>query len=171
MCIFTFLHGCQEQTHSLLHLKPLNTPIYKSIMSSCMSHTPCVSSAASEGDPLLPKHASVVGSSWKGEEHRSLEASKSTRSLIRFRILTIISVGAILVLLAAGSFRLLQSSSPKNDEVLAGWTFKPVVPFGGGHGFKKPFEDKWADKDTQEKKGWIVSEQHDDTVEYDDDFV
>lgn len=142
-------------------------------MSPWLSQTPCVSSAASEGDPLLPKHASVVGLAWKdeGPGPRSREANMSTSNLIRLRILAVISVGAILVLLGAGSFRYLRSSNTRNDEVLAGWTFKPVVPFGGGHGFKKPFEDKWADKDTQKKKGWVVSVQHDDTVEYDDDYA
>ena len=120
----------------------------------------------------MPKHASVVGSSWNDEGQGSKESNISTSNFIRLRILAVISVGAILVLVAAGSFRLLQSSNTsRNDEVLAGWTFKPVVPFRGGHGFKKPFDDKWADKDTQKKKGWVVSVQHDDTVEYDDDFA
>jgi hypothetical protein len=138
--------------------------IFKSIISSQLSQTPCVSSAALEGDPLLPKHASVEG-------HRSHEASISVGSLIRLRILAVLSAVTIIVLLTAGSLRLLQSTNTTNDEVLTEWTFKPVVPFSGGHGFKKPFEDKWADKDTQKKKGWIVSVQHDDTVEYDDDFA
>ena len=64
----------------------------------------------------------------------------------------------------------LKSSTTTNNNAASGWIFKSSFPLRGGHGFKKTFEDKWDDKETQEKEGWVVSLQHDDTVQFDDDF-